>query len=298
MVGTRRLTELIEATLPRIELPTGPVLIALSGGADSAALAYITIEAGVHCSGLHVNHGFPASGMMEKAARAVASQLDIALQVESVTVPEGPSPEAMAREARYRVFDAATVPVLTGHTLDDSAETILINLTRGTGPAGLAGIPAHRPLRVYRPLLGVTRSETREIATLTGLEFADDPMNDDPALIRNRIRRQVLPMLRELNPLVTQSLARAAQTLSADADFLDRMADRFRATDAVPIGLVFTLPKPIADRVLLRLLANNGVGPTADRLARVWSVVTGESERQELASGQSVCRHGPLLVIE
>ncbi len=228
---------------------------------------------------------------------AVAEHLGIVIEVESIELGDGPSIEEQARNARYSLLAGRDGPIVTGHTRDDSVETMLINLIRGTGPSGLTGIPHFRPPNVYRPMLAVTRSQTREMATLAGLPFADDPMNEDLSLTRNRVRLEILPLMRELNPQLDAALARTAETLDRDRSYLDdRAAEHFGR--ALPVSAVNTLPRALADRVLRRALEESGIGPTADRIQRMWSVASGESDRQDLAGGQSVVRRGALLVIE
>ncbi|MFP4074338.1 MAG: tRNA lysidine(34) synthetase TilS, partial [Actinomycetota bacterium] len=220
MAETRRLSELVSGAQQRLVLPEGPVEVALSGGADSASLAYLCLESGLDVRALHIDHQLPASPMMARAAGDIAGKLGIELEVRQVTLAEGPSPEEQAREARYAELAERAGAILTGHTRDDSIETMLINLIRGTGPTGLTGIPSFRPPNIYRPMLAVTRSETREIATLAGLPFVDDPMNEDLSLTRNRIRLELLPVMRELNPQVEAALARTAATLERDRVYL------------------------------------------------------------------------------
>lgn len=298
MVATRRLKELVSATLPKLELPHGPMVVALSGGADSAALALLTREAGRDTSALHVDHQLPGSPRMSEAARAIAAGLGITLDIRKVVVAEGASPEEQAREARYQALSESGGPILTGHTRDDSVETMLINLIRGTGSSGMTGIPRFRPPHVHRPLLEITRSETREIATLAGLPFADDPMNRDMSLTRNRVRLEILPLLRELNPQVEAALARTAATLARDAEYLDGEISKYHGSSPVSVAVVMTLPRALADRVLHSALERNGIGPTADRIERMRSVAAGHSDRQELAEDQMVVRRGALLLIE
>jgi tRNA(Ile)-lysidine synthase len=294
---TRRLKELTSTTLAKLDLPAERVEVALSGGADSATLAYLCLEAGLDVTAVHVDHQLSASPAMADAARRVANHLEIRLEIEEVDLGDGPSLEEQARDARYAALTERDGPIATGHTRDDSVETMLINLIRGTGPSGLTGIPAFRAPNVYRPLLDVTRSATREIAVLAGLPFVDDPMNEDMSFTRNRVRLHILPAMRELNPRVEEALARTAAALERDRDYLeDRAAGH--AGRALPVSAVSTLPRALADRVLNRALEENGISPTADRIQRMWSVATGESDRQDLAAGQSVVRRGALLVIE
>jgi tRNA(Ile)-lysidine synthase len=296
VVETRRLTELVARALGRLQMPAGPVTVALSGGADSAALALLAKRSGVDTRCLHVDHGLAASDTMENTAVSIAKTLELDLEIVEVTVGAGPSPEERAREARYSALEAWPGTVVTGHTRDDNAETILINLVRGTGPEGLTGIPLVRPPNIHRPMLDVSRSEAREMADLGGLPFVDDPMNSDLSLTRNRIRHSILPLLAELNPRVVESLARAGRTLERDTSYLKTLAPS-TASSSVAAGLVMTLPRPLADRLLTDLLRSAGVSVTSDRLERVWSVVRGESAGQELCDGRTVRRRGALIMV-
>ncbi|HWL48369.1 MAG TPA: tRNA lysidine(34) synthetase TilS, partial [Acidimicrobiia bacterium] len=197
MVETRRLKELTGRSGDLLRLPTGNLVVALSGGADSAALAYLIHHQGRDVRAVHVNHGLPASDRLEEAARAVARIVGIALEVVRIEVPPGASIEGQARKARYEALLAALQPgetLLTAHTRDDQAETVLMSLLRGAGSAGLAGIPT-RIGSVARPMLALTRSDTRELAGLAGLPFYDDPSNLDRGLRRNALRLEVIPDL-------------------------------------------------------------------------------------------------------
>lgn len=296
MVATRRLNQLTEDALDRLDLPSGPVTVGLSGGADSAALALLLVQARRDVDAVHIHHGFPASDRLAAAAADIAAALEIRIATQHVDVGVDGSIEEEARNARYRVFDGWGRPLLTAHTLDDNAETILFNLVRGTGAEGLRGVPRHRPPTTWRPLLDITRSETREIATLAGLRFFDDPMNDDPTLTRHRIRHRVLPTLRELNPQVESALARAGSVLDHDSALLDAMTPD--VDSAVAVAVVATLPRPLADRVLKRMLDSSGIGATAARMERMRSVARGEAVSQELADGRSVVRKKAMLFIE
>jgi tRNA(Ile)-lysidine synthase len=297
VVATRRLSELVASALSQLNLPEGRLTVALSGGADSATLALLAIESGREIDLAHVDHQLVASPTMTGAAREIASVLGVALDTFQVELGTGPSLEERARDARYRVLEQIDTSVVTGHTRDDSVETMLINLIRGTGPTGLTGIPRHRPPNIHRPMLSITRSETREIATLAGLPFVDDPMNADMLLTRNRIRLHILPLMRDLNPQIDEALARAGNLLERDRGFLEELASPHQ-TAAVPVSVVLTLPRALADRVLRHALEEAAIGPTADRIGRMWSVASGETDRQDLAERRAVVRRGALLVIE
>jgi tRNA(Ile)-lysidine synthase len=298
MAATRRLNELTDAALNRVRLPGGEMTVAVSGGADSAALAHLSVRAGFTTRAVHVNHGFPASDMLADAAAAIAHGLDLPLQTVRVDVPKGPSPEEGARDARYQVLEEIDGPVLTAHTRDDSVETVLINLIRGTGLEGLGGIPVFRTPNIHRPLLGVTRNETREIATLANLGFVDDPMNQDLSLTRNRVRWRLLPVLREFNPTVEEAISRAAAAVRAEIDHIDDTSPEIDLGGDMATAVLVALPRPVATRVLRRWLAAHEVAVSADIVDRVWSVASGETPRQDLNGGRTVVRREALLVIE
>ncbi|PWU51764.1 tRNA lysidine(34) synthetase TilS [Micromonospora sp. S4605] len=234
------------------DLPSGPVLVACSGGADSLALAAATVfvapRLGRSAGLVTVDHGLQA-GSAERAA-AVATWAGAAgfVPVEAVRVevagrPGGP--EAAAREARYQALAEVArrhraVAVLTGHTRDDQAETVLLALARGAGPRGLAGMPARRDLAgvpLLRPLLEVSREQTRKACAVLGLTPWEDPHNTDPSYARARVRADVLPALvRALGPGVLENLARTARLVAADNAALDDLAATALAGVRHPAG--------------------------------------------------------------
>lgn len=244
-------------------LPPGPLVIALSGGADSAAAAWAAREAGRAVRAVHVHHGLPGSERLASAASAVADRLDMALDTVTVSVPPGPSPEGQARAARYGALAGAARPgelVVTAHTADDQAETVLLRLLRGSGLDGLAGIPPERPPYV-RPFLGVSRSETRELAALVGLPWTDDPANEDLRLLRNVVRRRVIPLLEgEVATGLRPSLARSAAVVRSELAVLDALADRIRVHPVrggfrMAAGEVVAAEPAVAARAVRRALA-------------------------------------------
>jgi tRNA(Ile)-lysidine synthase len=305
MVGTRRLIELEDRASQGLRLPEGPLVLGLSGGADSTALLWLVSGMGREVRALHVDHRLVGSPVMREAAIAVAGMVGTPLEVVSTTVGPGASPEAVAREARYQAISASVGPgesVLTAHTSEDNAETVLINLIRGTGTKGLAGIPAFRDPNIHRPALGLSRDVLREIAVLAGLPFVDDPMNSDPGLTRNRIRTTVMPLLRDLNPSIAESVRRMTEVVRADVAILDSLS-RLRVTFSdrlalVPVGVLRSRPRPLVDRALLDLLgAVGGRQPEASHLDRLWDVIDGSSASQEIKGGMVARIEGPFLVI-
>jgi tRNA(Ile)-lysidine synthase len=207
-----------------------PVAVACSGGPDSLALLALAAEAGLAPVAVHVDHGARAGSAAEaEVVAGFAERLGTGFAAETVAVPPGPNFEARAREARYDVLEAARerlgcTAVLVGHSRDDQAETVLLNMLRGAGVSGLAGMPSRRG-RVVRPLLDVPRSDLAAVCARVGLRPLDDPMNADPANRRVWLRREVIPALeagaaRDLRAV----LARQATVARADSDLLDALA--------------------------------------------------------------------------
>ena len=210
-----------------------PVGAAVSGGADSLALAAaLAFERPGSCA-LVVDHGLQA-GSAQVAASAAEQCRGLGLVAHVLLAAPPPSgssgggPEAAARSARYAALDAAVAElglsaVLLGHTLDDQAETVLLGLARGAGARALSGMAAARG-PYGRPLLGTARATTRAACAEAGLTPWEDPHNADAAYTRVRVRERVLPLLEaELGPGVAAALARSAAQLRADADALDAL---------------------------------------------------------------------------
>ena len=161
---------------------------AVSGGPDSLALLVLACESGCEVTAWHVDHGLrPNSAAEAEVVAQAAARWGAAFEARTAQCEPGPNLEARARQARYRVLPEG---VLTGHTADDQAETVLLNLMRGAGLDGLAGIDPAR-----RPLLALRRSETQALCGSLDLEPVQDPSNLDPAHRRNRIRHEMLPLL-------------------------------------------------------------------------------------------------------
>ncbi len=257
--------------------PGATVLVACSGGADSLALLAATVfeaRRPAHTVvGVTVDHGLQ-KGSAEQAARVVEQMRALGAEARAVRVEVGTTggPEAAARSARYGALDAAAETegaevVLLGHTRDDQAETVLLGLARGSGARSLSGM-APRQGRYRRPLLDLTRDDTRAACAAEGLTPWADPHNADPAFARVRVRRQVLPVLeRELGPGLTESLARTARLLRDDADALDAWAERVRAealdgSGGLDVDRLRQEPAAVRRRVLRRTALDAGTPAT------------------------------------
>jgi tRNA(Ile)-lysidine synthase len=220
--------------------PGGRVLVALSGGPDSVALLHVlqTLERRGHlavCGVAHFNHQLRGAeaDADELFCRELAASLGLPIvvgrgDVRALARESGRSIEDAAREARY-AFLTGAMPALeagavaVGHSLDDQAETFLMRLIRGAGPAGLAGVRP-RAGAVIRPLLDISRADLRDYAAGHGLRSREDSSNADIAIPRNRVRLELLPHLEQFSPAVAATLARNAALAREDDEFLEAAA--------------------------------------------------------------------------
>lgn len=290
--------------LKAAEFPPGALVIALSGGADSAVCGWLALQTEQPVRAIHVDHRWPDSAMMRQAAQDVAAHLGLSLQVIEVEVPAGSSPENQARLARYDALLAALAPdevLCTGHTSDDQAETVLGNLIRGAGLDGLTGV-GRRRAKVHRPLLGLSRHEVRAKAIDLGLPFVDDPANTDPRYTRVRIRQLIDDVEVSLGPGVSERITQTAGRLAADADLLDNAACSVPIWQSqrrirVALGELAARPLAVQNRVLRRLArtAHPPYAGESDELMRLMRVATGEIPQTDVGEGWRARRRGPWL---
>lgn len=293
------------------------VLVALSGGADSLALAAATAfeapRAALRAGAVVVDHGLQggSDAVADRAAeQARALGLD-PVRVVRVEVGVDGGPEAAARDARYRALDAVAgelgaAAVLLAHTLDDQAETVLLGLARGSGAASLQGM-APESGRYRRPLLGIRRADTHRACADQGLEPWHDPHNADPAYARVRVRERVLPVLEaELGPGVAEALARTAEQAREDADAFQRQIDELvedicepaEAGIAVSVRALAANPAALRQRVIrFVVLAEFGVSLTRAHTLEVARLVTDWHGQAPIhLPGLTARREGGLLV--
>ncbi|WP_225730893.1 MULTISPECIES: tRNA lysidine(34) synthetase TilS [unclassified Nocardia] len=255
---------------------SGPVAVALSGGADSLALtAAAVVEAGA-VDALIVDHQLQV-GSDAVAAEAAAAALGLgcrSARVLPVHVGREGGLEAAAREARYDALDAARdgLPVLLGHTLDDQAETVLLGLGRGSGGRSIQGMAAYAE-PWGRPLLDVRRATTRQLCADIGLIPHDDPHNASPDFTRVRLRTEVLPLLEQvLGGGVAAALARTGAQLRDDGAVLDALASELLHTADDGAGLsietLATAPPALRRRAIRAWLLDGGAKALTDRHLR------------------------------
>ena len=226
--------------------PDAVVLVALSGGPDSlalaAGLAFEAPRAGLLAGAVIVDHGLQeGSEVVAETAAAQARELGLdPVIIRRVKVVPSAGPEADARTARYDALDSVAkelgaVAILLGHTLDDQAETVLLGLTRGSGATSLAGMSDINGI-YRRPLLGIRRAQTVAACEDQGLTPWNDPHNQDSSYTRVRIRHEVMPVLEnQLGPGVAEALARTAEQFKQDTFVLDQMAAEIMPTVFTPL---------------------------------------------------------------
>lgn len=277
---TMRTTDLAER-LPEWLLPSRgeTVVCAVSGGLDSMCLLDLLVRrcGEAHVIAAHFNHQLrPAADRDEAFVRAYCGERGIPFQagrgdVKALAKAEGLSLEEAARDLRYAFLRETAAPgakrIYTAHHADDNAETILMNLVRGTGLTGLTGMD-RRKNGIVRPLLDVTRAELAEYAAARGIPHVEDETNADPdAAARNLLRLQVMPLLKELNPRAVEHMNRTARQLRTVDRSLEEEACRRTAHVEVQAGRV-TLslrelseaPPAVRPRMLLQLFDLLGVG--------------------------------------
>ncbi|MEK6327411.1 MAG: tRNA lysidine(34) synthetase TilS [Actinomycetota bacterium] len=263
-VGTDDALDALAEVVRRSELvdPISSGVALVSGGADSACaaagLARVIGPANVHA--LHVNYGLRQSADNdERACRDLCSRLRIDLHIERPEPLQG-NLQAAARETRYTAAEQLRARtggdwIATGHTRTDLAETVLYRLAVSPGTRALRGLPAHSG-RVVRPLLALERAETRYLAAEAQLPFADDETNLDLDFARNRVRAEVLPVLRDLSRTAERNIAETQAELVEEAHLLERVV--LEALEAAGAG---------AGAVAIRAQALEGSEPALRRLA-------------------------------
>lgn len=218
--------------------PGDRLTIALSGGVDSVvllhALCVLAKETAFTLSAVHVNHGISANAAQWSAfCRDLCSRYGIAIEVTDLRLSKqkGVSLEAMARQERYRIF--ASVPadyVVLAQHLDDQAETLLLQLLRGSGIKGLSGMPVIREQngavpRILRPLLEVSRDQIEVYARQNQLDWICDESNDSTAFSRNFLRHEIFPLLKKRYPGYAQTFLRTSRHLAEAGSLLDDLAE-------------------------------------------------------------------------
>jgi tRNA(Ile)-lysidine synthase len=275
-----QLFERLAALEYRAERPPRYV-VAFSGGLDSSVLLHALAGSDIPVLAVHIDHGLqPEAAEWRRHCAAFAASLGVEYRERRVTVEldSGKGPEASARDARYNALLEELEPgdwLLSAHHREDQAETLLLNLVRGTGPAGIAGIGSVRRFGhgwLVRPLLYFDRAELREYAETEGIDWIDDPSNSDKRFDRNFLRHEIMPHLRQRWPDIAARLQRSAAHASeatsllidlAEID-LDALGGR---TDRLPTTELLAMPRHRQKNLIRHALRVCGLTlPTAQQL--------------------------------
>jgi tRNA(Ile)-lysidine synthase len=299
----RSLAEAVSSSGLIAEGTSGVVLT--SGGGDSAALAAGLVEVlgPKRPVALHLNYGLrDDSGEDEAICRELCGRLRLELEVEHPRLGEG-NVQAAARKARYDAAERLRRErgldwIATGHTRTDLAETVIYRLATSPGRRALLGLHP-RSATIVRPLIGLSREAVRSLAVEAGLPFRDDPSNAEPRYARNRIRNEVLPVLRELGPGVDEVIAETQGELAEESDLLEQLArEALRQSGADIAGAIghetlSALDPPIR-RLALRQLAERAAGAAVPlgrwRAAEIWRLA-GKPEGGVIELGGGVEAH-------
>lgn len=313
----------LRKALRRFEIGPGrTIVVAVSGGADSTALLDALVrmrdwkDPQLRIVAAHLNHLLRAeeSDGDEKFVRDLAERLRVELCVERSDVAalrDGRNLEATARELRYDLllrcaesFGAGLV--MTAHTRDDQAETVLMRLIRGAGIHGLRGIHAVRPLgprvSLVRPMLDISRAEVIDHCSRRELGWRTDSSNFSIDLTRNRVRHELMPLLRSFNPAIDRTLAREARIARIDSDCLDRLAAELPGIEGLSLSVsVLTEVHPAIRLRAIRswLFGQTGSHLESAHLEAVEGLIEhGKSGRRiELPGGWIVMREFDLLTL-
>lgn len=293
----------IDAAMARF-VPELPLVVALSGGADSTAMLLACVRRWPgQVFAVHINHGLQAAAsVFEQHCQALCAALQVPLHIVAVQAKatKGESPEDAARKARYKAFDAlalvnsaqvAIKSIAFAHNADDQLETVLLALSRGSGLAGLSAMPAQWQRgnkTCYRPLLEVSAADIRAWLQAQGQPWAEDPTNADMRFTRNRIRHSIVPALRQAFPHVADAFARSARHAAQAQSLLNALAQQDLAAwgqggalpDGLPIqGLRQLSPERQANVLRYWLKARFGAVASAAQLDQLQHQLTACSTR-------------------
>lgn len=286
------------------------VVVGFSGGADSCtllhALTRLKDEYSLSITAAHVNHGIRGTEAQrdEDFAVSFCEKLGVPLKILHCNVPEeakkaGQGVEAYGRKIRYEFFESIDPDALiaTAHNLNDCCETLLFNIARGTSVKGLCSIPAVRG-KIIRPLIECTRAEIEDYCRENEIDYITDSTNLDDAYSRNRIRLDVIPQLRMINPSFEQAAARLISSAKEDEEFLSRLASEAAENAVIDSGYnaekLMSYHEAVRKRaVSLIIEKETGRQPERIHIENVCSILSGG--RTEILSGMAVnCERGKL----
>ncbi len=283
------------------------VTVALSGGADSTALALALKNLGYKVSAIHVNHHLRGeeSDRDMKFCEELCEKNNFPLTVHHVDVSEyaqkmGLSTETAARELRYQIFEKCNNKVATAHNLNDCVETTLFNISRGTGLKGTCGIPPIRD-NFIRPFIDVTRTEIEKYLEEQNQTFVTDSTNDSDDYSRNKIRHNLLPEFLKINENFLENYKRFRDNVSEDSAYIEEVADNAfsevkqiekNTYNAVKVN---RLPRAVKHRVIRKILNENDVEVSRERVLELENICNNEGKINPKGNTYFVCKNNTLI---
>ena len=270
-----------------------PLLVMLSGGADSVCLLDVALSLEADVSALHVNYGLRDGADGDEAfARSLCESRGVPLEVERVELGTG-NVQAEARDRRYALAERhAAGDYAAAHTASDQAETVLYRLAVSPGRRALLGMEPRRG-RLVRPLLEATREDTREWCRSRGLEWREDPSNADARFARSRVRHEVLDGLRSLNPAAELNIARTAALLRDEDAVLRALAsERLVAGAALQLAALRAEPAAVARLVLREAAERAGVGLARGDAETILSMDDRGTRAVDVTGGRALVEYG------
>lgn len=284
----------VKNTIRHYNLPlTGrTVAVGVSGGADSMALLHVLLELKdeykLNVIACHVNHGIrgETADRDEMFVIKECEKLGVEVHVLSTDVPGGAEREHLGveeygRRLRYEFFNSVAddVIIATAHTLSDRCETLIFNITRGTSVKGLCSIPAVRD-NIVRPLIDCTRDEIEKYCADNSIEYITDETNFEDIYSRNRIRLNVIPELKKLNPSLEKSFFRLICNAEEENDFISELSkqitDKAKKEDGYDAGLISCQHSAVAKRVIAEIITSEtGLVPESIHILQVVDILGG-----------------------
>ena len=268
------------------------VAVGVSGGADSMALLHVLLELkdefGMKIIACHVNHGIrgETADRDEKFVVEACKKLGVEVRVLRADVPGTAKKmhlgvEECGRRIRYDFFNSVAddVIIATAHTLSDRSETLLLNITRGASVKGLCSIPAVRG-NIVRPLIDCTRADIEKYCSDNSIAFVTDETNFEDIYSRNRIRLNVIPELKKLNPSLEKAFLRLISNAEEENDFMDgfsrEILEKVRLADGYDAGLLNKQHRAVRKRVIFEIInTETGIIPEAVHIEQVDGILSG-----------------------
>lgn len=261
------------------------VLVAFSGGADSMCLLHILKSMSYNVSAAHLNHMLRGneSDNDERVAREFCKTLGIPFyifraDIATISKETRVSEETAGRDERYKFFDRIASEnkidkIATAHNMDDNAETILMHLLRGCGTAGLAGIPVKRN-NIIRPVLCCSRSEIEDYCKKHCLPYVTDSSNLSTVYTRNKIRHELIPMLKRYNENILPSLASLSELMTADKKYFQKIIDELVGSrTSIKTEKLKQMPDSLLFRAIARLSKNAGFSPEFKHIKKIGQMI-------------------------